>query len=99
MSLSSIYTELHRRARETGEDRAADLKGGARLSVRVREDVTTITIARKGKRLGATEIVTFQNHCGVPATAIRFPQEGQNTRDAEGATWHYIAFRWREEST
>lgn len=98
MSLSSMYVELHRRARETGDDRAIDLRGGARIAVRVLDDVTTLTISRKQKPLGATEIEVFKRDCGVPGEAVRFPQEGQNTTERDGATWHYIAFRWREEA-
>lgn len=96
MSLSSLYTELHRQAERHGEDRAIELKGGARLAVRCVDGVTTLTISRKGKKVGDTEIATFRRDCGVPANAIRFPQEGQNTREHDGATWWYIAYRWRE---
>lgn len=98
MSLSSLYTELHRNAARSGEDRALDLKGGARIAVRVQADVTTLTISRSKKPLGATEIETFKRDCGVPANAIRFPQEGQGVKEHDGMPWHYIAFRWREES-
>ena len=100
MSLSSVYQELHRRARETGQDRSFDLKGGARIAVRVSGDVTTLTISRKGKKVGATEIEVFKRDCGVPATAIRFPLDEQGQRTVDGVVWHYLAFRWREgEST
>ena len=95
MSLSNLYTELHRRASQTGEDRAIDLKGGARLAVRVRDGVTTLTISRKGKRLGDTELTTFKQHCSVPPTATRFPADGQGLK---GESW-YVAFRWAEEHT
>ena len=96
MSLANLYTELHRRARESGEDRALDLKGGARLAVRVMGGVTTLTISRKGKALGATEIETFKRDCDVPSSAIRFPLEGQGVKEHGGMPWHYIAYRWRE---
>ena len=95
MSLSSIYTELHRRAALTGEDRAIDLKGGARLAVRVQGDVTTLTISRQKKRVGDTELITFKRDCNVPETAARIPAEGQGQH---GDAW-YIAFRWREDGT
>ena len=99
MSLESMYQELHRQAARTGQDRALELKGGARLAVRVREDVVTLTISRSKKPLGATEIETFKRDCGVPSTAIRFPQEEQGTRkDDQGVLWWYIAYRWREVS-
>jgi hypothetical protein len=97
MSLSTLYQELHRRARETGEDRASDLTGGARLSVRVRGDVTTITIARKGKRLSDTEIITFQRHICIPPDATRYPPEGQSAKVTDGVVWHYIGYKWSDE--
>lgn len=98
MSLANLYTELHRRARESGEDRALDLKGGARLAVRVLDGVTTLTISRKGKALGSTEIEVFKRDCGVPSSAIRFPLDGQRTIERDGATWHAITYRWKDEA-
>lgn len=97
MSLSGIYLDLWRTAQETGEDAARELHGGAKLAVRVQNDVTTLTIARKQKPVGDVELKTFKQHCGVPETATRFPLEGQNTREADGATWWYVAYRWKEE--
>lgn len=99
MSLSSVYQELHRRAKETGEDRATTLRGGARLAVRVQDTVVTLTISRKSKRLGDVEIVTFKRDCNVPESAIRFPLEGQNTRTVEDVVWHSISYRWREDGS
>ena len=96
MSLSSIYTELHRQAARTGTDRATDLRGGARIAVRVQAGIVTLTISRKARRLGDTEIVTFKRDCGVPVSAIRFPQEDQGTKEHEGALYYYVAYRWRE---
>jgi hypothetical protein len=88
---------LHRRAQQSGADRALDLKGGARIAVRVQADITTLTISRSKKPLGATEIETFKRDCGVPASAIRFPLEGQGVKEHGGMPWHYIAYRWRED--
>jgi hypothetical protein len=79
-------------AARTGTDRPLDLKGGARLVVRVHDGIVTLTISRKGKRLGATELVTFQQHCAIPAEAARYPAEGQGLKgDA-----YYVAYRWAE---
>jgi hypothetical protein len=96
VSLSNMFIEMKRRAGETGDDRATDLKGGARMAVRVRSDVITPTISRKEKALGATEVETFKRDCGVPATAERLPDAGQRQRTRDGATWHTITYRWRE---
>lgn len=96
MSLANLYTELRRRAAASGEDRALDLKGGARIAVRVQAEIVTLTISRSKKPLGATEIETFKRDCGVPSSAIRFPMEGQRTIDREGEIWHAITYRWAE---
>lgn len=96
MSITAIYDELHRRARETGEARGQTLTGGARLTVRVRERTTTLTISRKGKKVGDPEIVTFKRDCGVPDGAERRPNDGQGTQAHDGATWHYVSYRWIE---
>jgi hypothetical protein len=96
MSLAGIYIDLWRTAQETGQDAARDLHGGARLAVRVQGDVTTLTIARKTKRVGDVELKTFVRDCGVPEHAIRFPLEGQGTREVESVLYYYVAYRWRE---
>jgi hypothetical protein len=96
MSLANIFLEMKRRATQTGEERATDLRGGARLAVRVQAGVVTLTISRKAKKVGSTELEVFKRDCGVPSAAIRFPQEGQNTRTVEDVLYYYIAYRWRE---
>jgi hypothetical protein len=98
MSLSGIFIDLWRTAQETQADAVRELNGGARLAVRVLGDVTTLTISRKGKAVGAVELKTFLRDCGVPDGAIRFPQEGQNVRERDGSQWHSISYRWRNES-
>ena len=96
MSLSSMYTELHRAAARTGTDRAIDLRGGARIAVRVQAGIVTLTISRKGKKIGLTELETFKRDCNVPATAIRFPLDEQGQRTVDGIVWFYLAYRWAE---
>lgn len=98
MSLANMYAELHRNAARSGEDRALDLRGGARIAVRVLGGVTTLTISRKGKKVGDTELTTFRRDCGVPETAARYPAEGQQVRERDGAQWHAITYRWADES-
>lgn len=94
-----MYQELLRRARETGEVRRLPLRGGAQVAVHVEGGaVITLTISRSKKPLGAAEIETFKRECNVPATAIRFPLEGQGIKEHGGMSWHYIAYRWREEA-
>ena len=99
MSLSSIFTELHRNAARTGQDRAQELRGGARLAVRVQAGVVTLTISRAVKKLSSTEIEVFKRDCGVPPTAVRYPAEGQGTKQFADAPHHFVAFRWREDGS
>ena len=96
MSLSSLYTELHRAAARTGTDRSIDLRGGARIAVRVQDGVVTLTISRKSKHIGDAELITFKRDCTVPETAVRFPLEGQRIIERDGVVWHSVSYRWRE---
>lgn len=99
MSLQTLYQELHRHARESGEARGQTLKGGARITVRVVGAFTTLTIARRGKYVGDTELIVFRRDCGVPADAERRPEAGQNHMEHSGAIWFYLSFRWEESTT
>lgn len=99
MSLASIFTELHRNAARTGTDRAQELRGGARLAVRVQAGVVTLTISRARKKLGDVEIVTFKRDCGVPANAARYPLEGQGQKEIESVLYFFVAWRWNEDGT
>ena len=96
-AITRIYEELHRNARRTGQQRRADLAGGARLSVRVDAGQTTLTIGRPGKPLSDRELAVFVAHCAVPATAQRYPPLTQAQREVRGTTWHLVAYRWEEE--
>jgi hypothetical protein len=98
MSLSGIFIDLWRTASAWVSWAVRELNGGARLAVRVLGDVTTLTISRKQKPVGAVELKTFLRDCGVPESAVRFPQEGQSVREREGSQWHSVTYRWRNES-
>jgi hypothetical protein len=97
-ALTTIYEHLVSRARATGRDTGETLRNGARMAVRVQDGQITLTLARKDKPVGDGEIATFRAHCQVPATATRIPTEGQRTREQGGATWHYLAYVWAEET-
>lgn len=97
--ITTLYSHLLHQARATGRDQHVELMKGARLSVRAEGTQITLTIARKGKRVGDTELVTFRNHCGVPDGAVRWPAEGQDLVEREGAGWWRVAFRWLETPT
>jgi hypothetical protein len=96
VSLTSLFHEAKLQAARTGTDRPLNLSGGARLVVRVKDGVVTLTIARQRKRVGDRELITFKEQCGIPANAIRFPLEEQGQRTADGVQWFYVAYRWRE---
>lgn len=95
-ALARLAAETRRRAQATGQDRALDLRGGARIAYRCRDGVVTLTISRKLKPLGDVELITFKRDCGVPDDATRIPAEGQGVKARDGATWHYVSFRWSE---
>lgn len=98
MKIEPIYRELYRRAKSTGQDRAITLDRGARLAVRVRSGVVTLTIARQGKPVGDTEVIVFRRECSVPPDAQRVPADGQGTHtDASGGRWLYVAYTWKEQ--
>lgn len=100
MSLADLFMQAKLRAEQTGTDRRLDLRGGARLAVRVQQGVTTPTIARKKRKVGATELETFRRDCGIPAYASRWPAEQQTTRtDEDGVLWWYVTYRWKENET
>lgn len=92
MSLSDLFMQAKLQAERTQTDRALDLRGGARLAVRVLDGVTTLTISRKAKRLSDTELVTFKRDCAIPTDAARFPTEGQGLKGDS----YYVAYRWAE---
>jgi hypothetical protein len=94
--ITTLYGHLLHQARATGRDQHAELLKGARLSVRIADGQITLTIARKGKRVGDVEMTTFRTHCGVPDGAIRWPAEGQDLIERDNVGWWRVAFRWLE---
>jgi hypothetical protein len=92
MSLADLFMQAKIQAARTGEDRPLELSGGARLVVRVKDGVVTLTISRQKKKVGDRELITFREQCGIPADAARYPAEGQGQRgDA-----YFVAYRWAE---
>ncbi|NOK64255.1 MAG: hypothetical protein GFH27_549323n6 [Chloroflexi bacterium AL-W] len=94
--LAQIYQELRRQAARTGQDRAADLPGGARIAVRDTAVSVIVTFSRKGKKLGDVELITFQRVCDIPAGVERIPKEDQAARKRDGDTYHTVSYRWRK---
>jgi hypothetical protein len=94
--IATIFAELVRNARRTGEDRRATLGRGARMAVRVKDGEITLTLARTPGRLGESELITFQRHCQIPGNALRWPATDQHQRQEDKVTWWIVAYRWCE---
>lgn len=98
MKLEAVYDHLLSKAKRSGNDERVDLKGGARLAVRVWDGQIALTVARSPQRVGVRELITFRQICRVSETAKRIPSEGQAQRtDDEGKVWHVVGFVWRRE--
>jgi hypothetical protein len=95
-TLINMYTHLLDRARASGQDRHVDLHGGARVAVRVKDGLITVSIARTPQRLGDVEIITFHKHFQIPAHAVRFPEEGQAKRTVDKTDWWMIGWTWAD---
>ena len=97
MKLEAVYDHLLTKATRSGQDEHADLKGGARLALRVMDGQIALTIARSPQRVGDRELITFRQICRVPETAKRIPETDQAARRVEGKTWWTIGWVWTEE--
>jgi hypothetical protein len=93
--LSRLYEQLrHQAGRRPGEVQRCPLPGGARMSLTIQAGRAMLVFARRGKRLGDTELITFRAHCEVPERARRVPEQGQTER--EGG-WFIVAYVWEGE--
>lgn len=93
--LAALYQQLVKDATHLpNQDHAHTLRNGARMAVRIRDGLHTVTFSRGDVLLGEVEIDTFMAHCGVPSHARRIPTDGQGFR-ADGLRGrHYVAFQW-----
>ena len=99
MKLEVVYDHLLSKATRTGADERIDLKGGARLALRVWDGQIALTIARSPQRVGDRELITFRQICRVPERARRIPEEDQAQRkDADGKSWWVVGFVWTIEA-
>ena len=107
--LARIFDELVRNSRRSGRVCRSPLKGGAELVVLVTDGTITATIKRSKVKVGATELVTFKQHCKVPLDAELLTRPEQNSRAItvqrfddefgsifEQVTWYYVTYRWKE---
>lgn len=102
-ALEAQYQHILDRASTTGEVRRLDIpRDGIRLAVRVTIDeqirAITLTIARKGRRVGMGEETKYRKLCKVPANATRSPvQTSEQERRVEPDTeWFLIGYKWAE---
>lgn len=95
--LSDIFRELCATAAATGRDRGIDLSRGTRLAVRVRNGITTVSLARPRIPIGKSEEITVRVNCQFPTHAERLPDAGQRRLHYRGQTWFQVVFRWRQQ--
>lgn len=94
--LSYLYQQLVARAATTGLDQAAQLAGGARVAVRVKNGEQVVTFSRADVPVGETELAIFCRHCEIPTHAKRQPSTDQGVHnDASGRLRYYVAYRWQ----
>jgi hypothetical protein len=94
-NLSAIYAKLVKDATALPRhDHATTLRNGARIALRLRNGVQTVTFSRSDVEVGEIELATFQKHCSIPAHAKRIPAEGQGERNEGGRLRRYVAYRW-----
>lgn len=94
MTLTSLYHTLAAQARRRGTDQATELRGGARIAVRITPDGQyRVTFSRINRRLSDTEVVTFHRHCQIPGEATKKVGETQLTPKEKR---YWVAYAWRE---
>ena len=96
--LSAVYAKLVADVKALpGYDQAHNLMNGARIAVRLRDNLQTVTFSRGDVELGAVELDTFKKHCSIPEHARRIPAEGQNLVPNQVRARYYVAFQWAVE--
>ena len=96
--LSAIYAKLVADVQALPVyDQAHNLPNGARIAVRLRDNLQTVTFSRGDVELGAVELGTFVQHCTIPSHARRIPAEGQGQKELGGRLRYYVAFQWAVE--
>ena len=96
--LSAIYAKLVADVKALpGYDQAHNLMNGARIAVRLRDNLQTVTFSRGDVELGAVELDTFKTHCAIPEHARRIPAIGQNLVPKTVRARYYVAFQWAVE--
>ena len=110
--LARIFDELVRNSRRSGRVCRSPLKGGAELVVLATGGTITATIKRSKVKVGATELVTFKQHCRVPLDAELLTPPDQGMRMVATPTddpafgsltvdvpWFYVTLRWKEDQS
>jgi len=92
--LSARYQQLVADTKALKRDQFHNLMNGARIAVRIRDNVQTVTFSRGDVELGAIELGTFVTHCRIPTHARRIPATGQGLVPNEVRARYYVAFQW-----
>lgn len=96
--LTALYQQLVSDATHLpNQDHPKTLPNGARIAVRIRDGLHTVTFSRPDVVLGDVELKTFQTHCRIPSHARRIPTEGQGAKADGLRVRHYVAFQWPVE--
>lgn len=101
MNLSHLSSHIQQLAADRpGVWRGSSLPGGASVYWKRCSNGWRLCLARTGKPLGKVELVTFCQHCGVPADAQREPSEPdkQLERGAGPDAIHYVLYAWHDLS-
>ena len=97
--LSAVYAKLVADVKALpGRDQFHNLMNGARIAVRLRANLQTVTFSRGDVELGAVELETFKKHCAIPAHARRIPAAGQGLVPNQVRARYYVAFQWAVEA-
>ena len=93
-SLKAIYQDMLKKAQALKEDQYHQLARGARIALRLRDGIQTVTFSRMDCGVGQVELGTFVSHCAIPPQAKRIPPEGQGSRKEGVRVRHYVAYQW-----
>lgn len=97
MKLAALYQELYAAAGRRAGWHPAYLPGGARLDVKRSAGVVSVCLSRRGKKLGDVELVAFQAHFQIPASAKRQPENPAEQGTRPGLCY-YVIYSWKESA-
>lgn len=105
--LAAVYTQRRSEARRRGVA-VHELARGARITIHDvvldggHEREITVAFSRLTKRVGDQELIIFRQHCRIPATATRLPENAPAQTAIEDRTVsppktrYFVGYSWRE---